>query len=268
MFFTVIIMLDKWNNAVISQVNLAVYVEPGGGTPFHKNRAFHGFVTDDGNGIKQYKFSNGKILQTKKGYVYYLPKGSTYSVESLNTPTGCWAINFLLEEDVWEEPFCVSFKNIESVLGNFKEAVNAFKVNDENSNLIVRRNIYDIILKIRKESKKHYVPNSKLKLLEPALEKINIGFTENDLSVKVLAELCNMSENYFRRLFNEQFGISPKEYVIRRKIDYAKKLLGSGQFAVFEAAQMCGYFEPCHFSREFTKRVGVSPSKYKEAYLE
>ena len=56
--------------------------------------------------------------------------------------------------------------------------------------------------------------------------------------------------------------MSPKEYIINKRMEYAKTLLSSGQVEVKEAAVMCGYFEPCHFSREFSKHFGISPKEY------
>ena len=76
--------------------------------------------------------------------------------------------------------------------------------------------------------------------------------------------MCNVSEAYFRRIFTEKYGISPKEYIINMRIDYAKQLLRSGQMSVSDTARACGYFEESHFSREFSKRVGVSPCEYKK----
>ena len=61
-------------------------------------------------------------------------------------------------------------------------------------------------------------------------------------------------------------GISPKEYMIKKRIEYAKTLLLSGQFSVLETAHLCGYAEACHFSREFARHVGVPPAQYNEYY--
>jgi AraC-like DNA-binding protein len=72
-----------------------------------------------------------------------------------------------------------------------------------------------------------------------------------------------VSEVYLRKIFEKKFGVSPKEYMISLRMEYAKQLLSSGEVGVAEVAQMCGYAEPCHFSREFKKRFGISPKNYK-----
>ena len=101
------------------------------------------------------------------------------------------------------------------------------------------------------------------KSAEPALDIMNTNYNRNDLSVEKLSGLCGISVAYFRRLFTEKYGTSPKEYIINRRIEYAKKLLESKQFHVSEVAEMCGYSEPCHFSREFKKHVKISPAEFK-----
>ena len=92
------------------------------------------------------------------------------------------------------------------------------------------------------------------------VEKLSHDFAGT--RVAALAELCGMSEVYFRKLFRSRFGVSPKEFTIQRRIEYAKQLLVSGEFTVAMVASMCGYAEPCHFSREFIKRVGCAPKDY------
>ena len=86
---------------------------------------------------------------------------------------------------------------------------------------------------------------------------------EENPTITELAAFSNVSEVYFRRLFLNAYGISPKEYIIQKRIEYAKTLLSSGDFSVSEVGSLCGYAEPCHFSREFSKRVGISPVQYE-----
>ena len=52
------------------------------------------------------------------------------------------------------------------------------------------------------------------------------------------------------------------DYITDYRIEYAKMLLRMGTLSVSEVASLCGFCEPCHFSREFSRRVGMSPSEY------
>ena len=252
-------MLDNWNDVVVTDIGLAMFVKPNTGKPAHNNRPFHGFVINDSSSSKNIYFSDGTTLHCNPYEVHYLPKNSNYIVKNIDIG-GCWAINFNLLEEIDEKPFNIKFRNHEAVLKDFKDAVSAWK--EKRDNNVVRKCIYDIIIKINKETHRNYTPLKKQQLIKPAVDIINQKFTENDLSIKDMASLCGITEAYFRRIFIDMYSVSPKEYIINLRINYAKQLLETKEFSVTEVASMCGYYEPCHFSREFKKYCGVSPKEF------
>ncbi len=252
-------MNNEWGKAIITDIKLAVHVIKG--DKVHKNRASHGLVLNDENSIKNIYFSDGTVIKTDVLELHYLPKGSDYTIETVANGT-CWAINFELLNEIKSEPFSMNFRNSEPVITLFKEANQIFWQNKPYKDVAIRKILYDIILLTLKEKAKNYMPSQKELLIKPGVNLIDTDFTNNDLSVKKLAQLSNISEAYFRRIFTEIYSMSPKEYIINKRMEYAKTLLSSGQVEVQEAAVMCGYFEPCHFSREFSKYFGVSPKEY------
>lgn len=256
-------MFENWNNLIVTKIGLAMYVPPNTGNAIHNNRPFHGLVFNAKGKNADYVFSDGFILKVHENSLFYLPKGSSYKVITHTEGEGCWAINFDFLEEFNEYPFSVKFRNTEKILKVFEKSVYAFCKSDTHSNLTVIKNLYDIILLLKKEYEKSHMPSEKSLLIKPAVDIMNSNYFKNDLTIEKLSELCGISVAYFRRIFTEKFGISPKEYIINLRIDYAKKLLLSEQFSVSEIAEMCGYAEPCHFSREFSKRTGTPPIKYK-----
>lgn len=253
-------MNEKWKHMIVTEISTAVYVAEGTGKTVHQNRPFHGLVLHDGVGVKDYCFDDGRVMHTEPNDLFYLPKGSSYRVETV-VPSGCYAINFAAElEDL---PFTVSLRNPSTVLHNFRAAANAWRRGDPFRQTAAMRAVYDAVWQLQKECTRQYMPKGRMAQIAPALEKIDQAFTSNDLTVADLAALCSVSEVYFRRLFAVLLGKSPKEYIIEKRVGYAKTLLRSGQFSVAEVASMCGYAEPCHFSREFLRRVGVSPANYR-----
>ena len=260
----VMIMFKCWNDLVVTHIRLATFVPPNTGAMIHTNRSFHGLVFNAKNRRADYVFPNGLVLNTDENSLFYLPKGSNYKVVVHSHGDGCYAINFDLLANDNVAPFTVKIENTETLLEHFKQSVALFSKASDHSDLGIRKNLYHILLLMKKELSKQYMPSKKQLLLKSALDVMNTDYAQNNLSVEKLSELCGISEVYFRRIFIEKFGISPKEYIINRRIEYAKKLLSSNQFSVQEVAEMCGYCEPCHFSREFKKRVGKSPVKYKD----
>lgn len=253
-------MKKEWKNVIITDAVLALYVAPGKGKTVHNNRAHHGFVLNDAYSIKDYIFEDGRVMHTVENQLFYLPKGSSYRVAA-HREGGCYAINF--EADIIDEPFAISFRNTDSLLHSFKVACDAYKKQDELRVSCALRALYDAIYQAGREMNKQYVSGEQYSVISPAVKAIETDFTRSDISVSELAALCGISEVYFRRLFSAAFGVSPKEYVIQKRIEYAKALLLSGDFSVSEVAYMTGYSEPCHFSREFKARTGVSPKLYE-----
>lgn len=258
-------MLKKWNDVIVTDVSLAVFVAPNSGKAIHNNRPFHGFVINHDTSEKIIHFSDGTDMHSGPNEVHYLPKGANYRVEHI-VSGGCWAINFDLLEDIDANPFNIKFRNPESILKTFKDATAAWKEKKNMCDAFIRKCIYDIIVQIDREQRHSYTPSKKRLLIKPAVDNINRNFTKNDLSIKDLAELCGISETYFRRIFMDTFSISPKEYIINLRIAYAKHLLETEEFSVTDVAQMCGYLEPCHFSREFKKHLGISPNEYAKTH--
>ena len=252
-------MKEEWINIVVSKVVMAVYVAPGTGKNVHRNRPYHGLVLNDESSEKDYIFADGKVLHTYGGNLFYLPEGTTYRVIHKKMG-GCYAVNFKAE--LSGDPFSISIRNRDAILKYFKSAERYWYHPSETSHVGMLEALYGIIHTMGKELKRAYLPNSRTALLAPAVEKMSVDFKDNSLTVSPLADLCGISETYFRRIFMNVFGVTPKEYIINLRIDYAKRLLESDQFSVSEIAVLCGYAEPCHFSREFTKRVGTPPNKY------
>ncbi len=255
-------MKECWNNVVISTVALAMYVPADGGKSVHRERPFHGLVLNDENSVKDYMFADGTVLHTEGGDLFYLPKGSSYRVKSV-AAGDCYAINFAAE--LSDCPFSLRFRNREPLRKCFENAVRAWNGDPARRQHAVRRELYDILLQMQSEAARSYLPKGREALIAPALERIAVAYTDNSLSVAELAATCGISEVYFRKIFLDKMGVSPKEYIIAMRMDYAKQLLAAGQLSVGEVAALCGYAEVCHFSREFAARVGVSPGKYEAA---
>ena len=78
--------------------------------------------------------------------------------------------------------------------------------------------------------------------------------------------MTDISPKYFKTLFGQQFGMSPKEYVISLLIKSAKELLMNEKNQVQDVAFMVGYSDVYHFSKLFKKKTGYTPTEYKREH--
>lgn len=76
----------------------------------------------------------------------------------------------------------------------------------------------------------------------------------------------NMSYDYshLSRVFSNEEGHTIERYLIKLRIEKAKELLEDKRVNVSEVAYKLGYVSAAHFSRQFKRIVGVSPSDYRE----
>ena len=108
-------------------------------------------------------------------------------------------------------------------------------------------------------SEKHVNTNS---YVDSAKEFIRLNFYRN-VSVKEVADHVGLSDRYLYNLFIKHIGKSPKEYLTELKIEKAKRLLITSNYSVSEIAVSCGFGDVLSFSKYFSKKVGVSPTAYK-----
>jgi AraC family transcriptional regulator len=96
-----------------------------------------------------------------------------------------------------------------------------------------------------------------------------IEYIEENLDQKValttLAETAGMSAHYFAELFKQSVHVSPHQYLLRRRVERARKLLNHPEVTVLEAAVRCGFSDPSHFTKIFRRIVGLTPTGYRAA---
>lgn len=99
------------------------------------------------------------------------------------------------------------------------------------------------------------------------IEYLHQHFGEK-LTIKQLAQLANMSESNFIRVFKQETGLAPMEFLIALRLEKARKLLRNSHKTVTEVALQCGFNSSSHFSTCFRKHHGLSPSQYQLSFPE
>jgi transcriptional regulator GlxA family with amidase domain len=84
--------------------------------------------------------------------------------------------------------------------------------------------------------------------------------------VKQLADVAAMSARNFARVFVEETGVTPHEFVERARVDAARKLLESSAAALKAIAYDCGFGTADRMRIVFVRRIGATPVQYRERF--
>lgn len=84
------------------------------------------------------------------------------------------------------------------------------------------------------------------------------------IKISELAKIMNLTENHFSYVFKKYFNISPKKFILNKKINKAQILLSENFYNIKEIAYMLGFDNEMYFSRLFKVKTKMSPLEYKK----
>lgn len=97
--------------------------------------------------------------------------------------------------------------------------------------------------------------------LDWAIQRLDTAINVNSLASK-----ANMSRRAFDRHFRASLGMSPKEWITRRRLDLAQKQLTVGDESMETIARRSGFESPMNMRHHFRKIFGISPSQYRAQF--
>ncbi len=110
------------------------------------------------------------------------------------------------------------------------------------------------------------IPSLKFDTKKDLLRRISKGkecidtFFLKPLTIEQISKEAAMSEYHFFRLFKTIYGISPHQYILKKRLEYGLHILKQDKTAVSIAAYECGFSDIHAFSKAFKKYFGYTPS--------
>lgn len=108
-----------------------------------------------------------------------------------------------------------------------------------------------------------------------AFEYIDEHYCESDLNLKGISEHIGVSSCYFSRCFKIYSGHSLTEYINRKRITMAEKLLAENEKSIIEISLECGYGSLRNFNRVYKEITGKTPKEarsgnyvWNESYID
>ena len=205
------------------------------------------------------------VLEEGANTVRFLPKGRSKRYEVLRHEHGeCIDVFFESQSPLSPVAFVAGVAKPEKVGALFKQLFTVWAGKGRGYYHEAMSLLYRILAELSRES---HAPRRHSQRIRPALDVIHSRFLEEELTVAGLAAACGMGESYFRRLFKERYGMSPKKYIIRLKIDYASALLQLGRYSVGQVAALSHFPDAYFFSRQFKEYMGISPKEFARKYI-
>ena len=214
----------------------------------------------------KYVTKNGEKLRAAAGDLVYIPTGSeyvTYFFEQRDSDRKTTGINFRAY-DAENQPIRFSTR-IEIFHGI--DFLPAIRKAENTSELIapcyseVKAAVYDLITLVSRTQRRK--ATQRFQIIEKGIDYLE-GDPLQELSIREVAAMCNVSDTYFRRLFKEYSGRSPIDYRIMRKIEKAKTYMQYDNLNISELAESLKFRDTAYFCKQFKLYTGVTPLKYKQ----
>jgi AraC-like DNA-binding protein len=203
-------------------------------------------------------YFGSQVLHTSQDTIRFLPQGKTSRYEVERKENGsCIDVFFCTDRPISAEAFVASGSGKLGLL--FKKMFALWVSKESGYRHGCMALLYEIFSLMEKQSAKD---KSGRLLLEPTVSYLGEHFLEPIPDMNTLAALSGISYSYMKKLFVRVYGVSPKQYAIQLKMNYACDLLSTGGYTVSETAELCGFRDVYFFSRQFKNVMGCPPSRF------
>lgn len=203
---------------------------------------------------------NGKILHTQSNTLRFLPSGEMWEYIVDREEYGpCIDISFQTDTELSENAFTMNMSAYLDVKALFEKILTVWIGKGEDYYLKSMSLLYKILAIL---FDKRYNTKDKFKMIEPAVSYISKHYTSETISIPYLASLCGISSSYLKKMFIDRYGLTPKKYITKLRMDYAVEMLTSRMYTISAIADMLGYENVYYFSKVFKEELGLSPNNY------
>jgi len=112
------------------------------------------------------------------------------------------------------------------------------------------------------ERKNPQTATKKKSLVDILLEYIHINYSE-DISLDLLCQLVHTNRTTLNRKFKARTGFSAMEYLLRHRLKLACESLVHTNLSLAEISEAIGFKYDTYFIRQFTAKMGMSPTEYR-----
>ena len=165
-----------------------------------------------------------------------------------------------LESEQEIESLMHQFEKLGQIWLNITPSPDPFMLNALFYNLLYRYRQLIISTELSKSSSAHSI------IAMEVQSYLNAHFYES-CTLRNLSQKIHASPNHIRTVFQAEFGISPYEYVLQKRIEEAKILISKQSASFTDIALLLGFCSQSHFNKLFKERCHCTPKEYQEETL-
>ena len=196
------------------------------------------------------------------GDVIYLAKGAEYTMLHENDDMFSFVFcDFEFASEETRRCACIQTLEKSDVRDLFFKLLKSFGKGTPSSHADSLSILYRIYSDLIVLSERAYISSPATTKVREVKAMIDESFTSPELSVEMLASRAGVSEVYLRRLFNSEFGISPSQYIIAKRIANAEALMREKTISIEECAKQSGFSSLQYFCRIYKSKKGITPAK-------
>lgn len=217
------------------------------------------------SGEVEFETSDGRKILVSAGEILYLPHNVSYVSHWTKSDCGWYySIEFILNSKAnsiitfSDNIQIVSKTNFETYKQTVQEMYNVWNNGAPGHWMRCCELFFSFLQLLIKKNESTNLDNS-LAPIRKGIDYLENNYTK-DITTKQLADLCNMSESNFRRLFHNYSELSPISYRNWLRMKHAKELLKTGLYSVSEAATIVNIDDPFYFNKMFKHYFNTAPS--------
>jgi len=110
------------------------------------------------------------------------------------------------------------------------------------------------------DNKSMKIQSLEIKKIKEIIQNVVSEFHKTSPTVQQMASMADMSVSKFKILFDNEFGESPHQHILGKKLAIARELLQTGNYSVSQVSYKVGFNHPSGFTRLFKQKFQFSPS--------
>ena len=247
-----------FENLRLDRITSIIYFKPGAILSWHaRNRADH-IIGINLSGFDHHDLGY-KYMDLEPEFIYFFNQKDDFYAE-VQEAGYCYSIHFTTTEPITTDSFCKKVNNAAEIVQLIQQVERA-RLNSPDNELQLCSEFYRVCSKFKDLMDTPY--SRRDSRIAQAKESIDLHFKEINC-VDSAVDLTGISRRRFGDLFKQQFGRSPGEYVLHKKIRYSQELLRLGNLSVAEVAELSGFCDVYYFSRMFKKITGITPGEFRK----